>query len=438
MSPLFDRETALKSMRLRTFEKRAVAAMSGGRPGENPNQAARTAPIVPGGAPGSSQAHDFTGAGATSANSLFSVNRIVPKRPPMGRTSMAASGLGTAVPQASAPSTRMSVKDVSSRTGMPKPPSMPKIKQAQLRKKIMGGLKDFGARIFKREKPGPGTVKSPEPTVYTPPPKSAPTSEYIPPGLYPTTDLGASIARPKSTVVKPTKPLSTPTQPPTPRSTPAPKGPSNFEKNMDAILGALNSGTAEVAKKPAKKPYLPKRLADFRRDAFREGSDVYDTYRGLGTRIGYKLSKPAAAGAAAGGLATYMLPNVQYVKGEGGKIKFNEQGRPILEGIKSPPSLARYGRNMATGAALATPMAGFGVSSLIPFIGTPAVNALLPRASRGDLASSPVRAGDMVDFYLNPDRIFGNPAVTDAATKLTPEERGRAVGESLRKLRSKQ
>ena len=89
MNTVFDREEALKKLRLVVFEKRAVATLtaSGGNLGENQGAASRKVNIVGGGALGGSRSSIYEGAGGSNTNALLSASKVVPK-PRMQRMAM--------------------------------------------------------------------------------------------------------------------------------------------------------------------------------------------------------------------------------------------------------------------------------------------------------------------------------------------------------------
>ena len=128
MNTLFDREEALKKLRLVVFEKRAVATLtaSGGNLGENQGAASRKVNILSGGALGGSRSSIYEGAGGSNTNALLSASKVVPQ-PRMQRVAMrapsppSAARMGMGVQKS--PGGQLSVGKVSKRSTKIKAPT---------------------------------------------------------------------------------------------------------------------------------------------------------------------------------------------------------------------------------------------------------------------------------------------------------------------------
>lgn len=425
MSPLFDREAALKSMRLRTFEKRAVATMSGGRPGENPAQQARTMQIVPGASPGGSQATNFTAAGTTNANSLFMANQVMPKKPPTGRTSMAPPKMGTGMPGFSNPGSKSSALSVAkldkapARAGMPK---MPKVAHALMRKQakaaaikgVLSSLKALPAR-FKAGYRAFTAAPTPAPAAPTSAPVAATRVRRPVPGVH--ANAGAATPKPPGASASAS-------------GADAAKEPGFIESALkgfrDYFSGAAPAGQAASAAPKKGVVDRIKALRETRKQYLDKTTDFGSTLKGGALRaadVGVRRMGNITALGTGASYATNPY-RMKYQTNPDGSVKRDKSGRALqtpMTDSSGAPVRADFGTHLKrglTGAAVLSPAAVFGTRfGMYPAVfGTYAMSKGFSGTPRGRIpGNQPVVAKDQLRQTFMP----AADSIRSAASEVT-------------------
>tara|TARA_B100001094_G_scaffold256883_1_gene256247 strand:+ start:241 stop:1689 length:1449 start_codon:yes stop_codon:yes gene_type:complete len=451
----FDREGALKRLRLTTFEKRAAATTTSTRAGENPAQQMRMTQIVSGGATGGNRSPGFTGAGIANTNALSSVNSLVPTNLVKAKTdSKVSPKFGTGALSGSYGGT-LSTKMVTNAAKLKMPNALIKSSSAQINKEaqaipraIVGGLslasKHIPGRLTGRltgplnralnravQKYGRDLPKSSREAVLG---RSGPSS------------MGGSGALDTNSLwklVTPRKPKgpTTPSKPVVYKPTAGPTGggkPRIFSEAQASrsqggpvsdkgsftskVENFINPAPAQAAAAEATKaPGLVARAKTVRK-AYRDPSSPFGgTVKGLLARKADNTLRRTAQGTAFGTAASYFDPRSQYkrsyIKGRDNKVVRDAQGRPKTDWMKGsggnpvPRTFTDHlGRGLRFGAAVGAPAGLFGTA----FAGVPAVagmsyalknQKLIPRYRPGTPVPREVGLGDELDMVG--DRLMG-------------------------------